>query len=369
MAVMGKQQQAPQAESGSPLTRSQQITISIAILITVLSGILHQTSLTVLTFISTAAALAVLATLVGTGTEQIGSRLGPGATGVLQSALGNLPEMFFGIFALRQGPDYVPVVQAALIGSVLGNSLLVLGLAFAVGGLRHGTQRFHAETPRNIALLTVLAVAAIMIPTLAAQLHTKASLHEDELSIVCAVVLLIVFFCGIPFSLQGGPTRIAREEEEERHWPMGLAIAVLLGASVAAAFVADWFVAALAPATAALHITPAFAGLVIVALAGNAVENVVGVQLMARNKPDYAISVILNSSLQVALALIPALVLLSFVIGGAHLTLVLPPLLLGGLFLSTLLGALVVYDGESTWLEGFALIGLYAIIAASFWWG
>jgi Ca2+:H+ antiporter len=144
---------------------------------------------------------------------------------------------------------------------------------------------------------------------------------------------------------------------------------VLLGASFSAAFVSDWFVSALTPATTALHITPGFAGLVIVALAGNAVENVVGVQLMIHNKPDYAISVILNSSLQVALALIPVLVLLSFLIGGAHLTLVLPPLLLGALFLSTLLGALVVNDGESTWLEGFALIGLYIIIAAGFWWG
>jgi Ca2+:H+ antiporter len=369
MGVKGEQH-APPAGSGSALTRGQQTTIAIAGLTTLLSAILHQTSLTVLTFIATAVALAVLATLVGAGTEQIGSRLGPGATGVLQSALGNLPELFFGIFALRQGPDLVPVVQAALIGSVLGNSLLVLGLAIAFGGLRHGTQRFNAETPRNIATLTLLAVAAITVPTLANQLHTSASLHEDALSIACAVVLLIVFFSGIPFSLQGGPTRIAIEGEEViQRWSIGLAIAVLLGASVAAAFVSSWFVDALTPATQALHIAPGFAGLVIVALAGNAVENVVGVQLMARNRPDYAISVILNSSLQVALALIPALVLLSFVVGGAHLTLVLPPLLLGALFLSTLLGALVVYDGESTWLEGFALMGLYAIVAAGFWWG
>lgn len=344
--------------------------IGIAVVATVLSAILHQTSLTVPTFICTAAALAVLATLVGAGTEQIGSRLGPGATGVLQSALGNLPELFIGIFALRQGPELVPVVQAALIGSVLGNSLLVLGLAFVFGGLRHGTQRFATETPRSIATLTLLAVSALAVPTLASQLHTKASLHEDALSIACAVILLIVFFAGIPFSLRGGPTSIAHEAEEEGHvWPIGLAIGVLLGASVAAALVSDWFVGALTPATAALHISPGFAGLVIVALAGNAVENVVGVQLMARNKPDFAISVILNSSLQVALALIPAMVLLSFVIGGAHLTLVLQPLLLGSLFLASLLGALVVYDGESTWLEGLALIGLYAIIAAGFWWG
>jgi Ca2+:H+ antiporter len=341
--------------------------IGAAVAATLLSAVLQATSLTVLTFVVTAATLALLATLVGTGTEEIGSRLGPGATGVLQSALGNLPELFIGIFALRAG--LVNVIQAALIGSVLGNSLLVLGLAFVIGGLRHGTQQFNPETPRSIATLTLLAVAAIAIPTLASQLHTNASNHEEALSVICAIVLLVVFVCGIPFSLRGGPTGV-QSEAIEAVWPIWLAVGVLLGASGGAALVSDWFVSALTPATHALHLSSDFTGLVIVALAGNAVENVVGVQLMAKNRPDYAISVVLNSSLQVALALIPVLVLASFVIGApTHLTLVLPPLLLGSMFLAALLGALVVYDGESTWLEGVALIGLYVIIAGGFWWG
>jgi Ca2+:H+ antiporter len=284
--------------------------------------------------------------------------------------------LFIGIFLLRQGADKVPVLQAALVGSILGNSLLVLGLAFLLGGLRHGTQKFAADPPRMIATLTLLAVSALAIPTLAAQLHTSAAQHEDALSVICAVVLLVVFIANIPFSLQGGPssvpspeTPLAPEDSDETGWPMPLAVIVLVCASVAAAFVSDWFVTSLTPATHTLGISEGFTGLVIVAIAGNAVENVVGVQLMARNRPDYAISVILNSSLQVALGLIPALVLLSFVLGGAHLILVFSPLLLGSLVLATLLIGLVVYDGESTWLEGVALIGLYAIIAASFWWG
>src|SRR5207253_4754253 len=127
---------------------------------------------------------------------------------------------------------------------------------------------------------------------------------------------------------------------------------ILAVAGVGAAFVSDWFVAALSPAMSTLHLSQAFTGLVVVALAGNAVENVVGVQLAAANKPDYAVSVIMNSSLQVAIGLGPVLVLLSFVIGGTHLTLVLPPLLLAALGLTAGLGALIVYDGESTWLEG-----------------
>jgi Ca2+:H+ antiporter len=322
----------------------------------------------VLTFVVSGVALALLAALVGIGTEQMGSRLGPGATGVLQSSLGNLPELFVGYFALRNG--LITVIQAALVGSILGNSLLVLGLAFFVGGLRHGTQRFASEVPRMIATLTLLSVAALALPTLVFFLHTPAAGHEDAFSIGCAVILLIVYIASIPVSLQGGPTTIPEETEEPmRQWPIWLALVILLTAGVGAAFVSDWFVAALTPAIGILHISQIFTGLVVVALAGNAVEHAVGIQLAAKNKADYAISVILNSSLQVALGLIPVLVLLSFFVGGTHLTLVLPPLLVVALGLTALLSTVITYDGESTWLEGVTLIGLYAIIAVSFWWG
>ena len=146
-------------------------------------------------------------------------------------------------------------------------------------------------------------------------------------------------------------------------------ISVLAIGGISAAFVSDWFVEALEPAIEALHISQAFAGLVVVAIAGNAVENVVGIQLALKNKMDYAISVIMNSSLQVALALTPILVLLSYFFTPVALTLVLPPLLVVGLALAAILSALIVYDGESNWLEGVALIGLYVMIAISFWWG
>ncbi|HEX5505109.1 MAG TPA: calcium/proton exchanger [Thermomicrobiales bacterium] len=323
----------------------------------------------VLTFVVAGVALATLAALVGQATEQVGNRLGPGATGVLQSGLGNLPELFVSIFALRAG--LVEVVQSALIGSILGNSLLVLGLAFLLGGLRHGPQRFDSRAPRAIANLTLLAVAALAMPTLARGLHTPAAGHAEALSIACAVVLLVIFLASIPVSLQGGPEAVSTSsgEASEGLWPLWLAALILAIAGVGAAFVSDWFVAAIQPAITTLHLSQAFTGLVIVAIAGNAVENVVGVQLAARNKPDYAVSVILNSSLQVALGLTPVLVLLSLVIGGAHLTLVLPGLLVAALGLTAILSAIIVYDGESTWLEGATLIGLYGIIAASFWWG
>src|SRR5205085_8556513 len=176
--------------------------------VTILGGIvtaLHANA--VLIFVVTGVALALLAALVGEATDQLGARLGPGATGVLQSALGNLPELFFGIFALRAG--LISVVQAALVGSILGNSLFVLGLAFFVGGLRHGTQRFASEVPRTIATLTLLTVAALAVPTLVHGLHTPAAGYAGGLSIACAVILLVVFIARIPVSLRGGVPTLA----------------------------------------------------------------------------------------------------------------------------------------------------------------
>ncbi|HVB59927.1 MAG TPA: hypothetical protein VNE61_01925 [Ktedonobacteraceae bacterium] len=358
--------------TGIFLSRREWMSIALTCLITVLAGILTGLQVNaVFIFVVSGAALALLAGMVGQATEQIGSRLGAGATGVLQSALGNLPELFVGIFALRAG--LIGVVQAALVGSILGNSLFVLGLAFFVGGLRHGTQRFGSDAPRMITILTLLAVAALAVPTLVQNLHTPAAGHEEGLSIACAIILLVVFIASIPISLQGKAPGVSGELKEpaaQAHtWPVWLAISVLVGAGIGSAFVSDWFIAALTPAITILHISPAFTGLVIVALAGNAVENVVGVQFAARNQSNYAMSVILNSSLQVALGLIPVLVLLSFVIGGAHLTLVLPPLLVAALGLTAVLSTVIIYDGESTWIEGLVLMGLYGIIAVSFWWG
>lgn len=326
----------------------------------------------VVTFGATAVALAVLATLVGEGTDQLGARLSPAATGILQSALGNLPELFIAIFSLRAG--LVVVVQSALIGSILANSLLVLGIAFLVGGLRHGTQKFESANVRAIAMLLLLSVAALVIPTLATAPGAPDAGHASELSIIVSIVLLVVFAASVPYAVRNGNTGAtargaAEVETGQQPWPLVLALGVLAVAALTSAFVADWFVEALRPTMATLGMSEAFAGLVVVAIAGNAVENVVGVTAAARDQAELAVSLILNSSLQVALALTPALVLLSMIIGGAPLTLVISPLLAGAVAFSALLTVVIVFDGESNWLEGLALIGLYVITAASVWWG
>src|SRR5439155_11867366 len=172
------------------------------------------------------------------------------------------------------------------------------------------------------------------------------------------------FLLTLPGLLAGGEAATP----ESSRWMLGTTILVLGGSGAGAAFVSDWFVTALKPATESLGMSEAFAGLVVVAIAGNAVENVVGVQLAARNRPDFAISVIVNSALQVALLLTPVLVFGSLFM-ATTLTLVFPTLLALSLLVAAAITSLVVYDGESTWEEGAILVGLYVVIAASFWWG
>ena len=322
-------------------------------------------------FVLSGIALALLASLVGRSVEALGNRLGAGATGVVQSALGNLPELFVVLFALKS--KLYAVATATIVGSVLANVLLVLGLAFVVGGARNGVQRFEPAGARRVSLMLLLSVAALVIPALTALLHSPASGHERALSIAVSILLLVLFIASLPDSIRkteaDAGTGISHEgHEEEAGWPLWLALTMLAVTGVAAAFVSDWFVAGLTPAISALHISEAFAGLVIVAIAGNAVENVVGIQLAYRNQPDHALQVILQSPVQIVMMVAPVLVLLSPVV-GASFTLVLPPLLLAVLLVAVMVAVVAVQDGDSTWLEGGAMLALYAMVATAFWWG
>jgi Ca2+:H+ antiporter len=387
------------------LSRSDVIVLAGSVVAVAAAGVTRYAGApAVLAFVVAGVAVALLASVVGRSVEQLGDRFGAGATGVLQSALGNLPELFIGFFALQAG--LVAVVQAAIIGSILSNILLVLGLSFVVGGLRNGVQRFSSDRARTSTVLMVLATAALVLPSLADYVHAPAAPHEKTLSLAVSVILLGVFVLSLPSALRRSPseaaagpapngaavpsgrdhrrgepagtdplaasapaaTATAERGHEAPRWPLWLAIALLVLASIAAALVSDWFVHALEPAIDALGISQAFAGLVIVAIAGNAIENVVGIQLAYRNQADFAMSVIIQSPLQIALVLAPALVLLSL-LTATTLTLVFAPMLVVAVAVTVIAVAFVVFDGESTWLEGTILIALYAIIATAFWWG
>ncbi|MFB9838501.1 calcium/proton exchanger [Actinoallomurus acaciae] len=368
------------------LNRSDWGLLGGAVLASAAAGVAHFAKLggDIAPFIVAAVALALLASLVSRSVEALGNWLGSGATGVVQSALGNLPELFVVLFALKK--KLYEVATATIVGSILANVLLVLGMAFLFGGIKHGRQKFGGDAARTLSMLLALSVAALLVPSLTAALGshaTRAALHERDLSIVVSVLLLCLFVASLPSSIKrqknaeetepssatAPPDGASPDAEEKQHsWPLGLALAMLAITGVGAAFVSDWFVAALEPAISSLGISQAFAGLVIVAIAGNAVENVVGIQFALKNKADYALSVILQSPLQVALVVAPALVLLSPIV-GASFTLVLSPLLIAILIMAVVITVLVVLDGESNWLEGATLIVLYGIIATAFWWG
>jgi Ca2+:H+ antiporter len=335
--------------------------VAAIVLLSALTGIGHYSGWAVLPeFILATIALAGLAWIVSFATEQVGERLGPAATGLLQSTLGNLPELFVVIFALRAGE--LAVAQSAIVGSLLANALLVLGVVLIVGSLRSpdSVMRFNPKLTRDTSTLLMVCVFIIVLLGLSLSSGDPASHHVKVISAVGAALLLIVYLAWVvPY------VRRDQAAGAETHTPrvsMGISLVLLAIAGGGAAFVSDWFVAALAPAIHQLHISQAFAGLVIVAIAGNAVENVVGIVFAAKQKTDLAISVVVNSVAQIAAFLFPVLVLISLTM-HTSLTFSLRPIYIGALGLSAIVVWQVTDDGEGHPYEGLALVATYLILA------
>ena len=315
-------------------------------------------------------ALAGLAWVVSFATEQLGERFGPAFTGMLQSTLGNLPELFVVIFALQKGE--LVVAQTAIVGSILANALLVLGLVIVVGARRapDGVMRFSKRLPRDTATLLQVTVFIIVLLGLSLGSHDPASHHVKAISVVGAICLLVVYLSWVVPYLRAdvvpgmsGESDAGAGAAPHPRLPLAVTLALLLSAGTASAFVSDWFVNGLKPAIVQLHISQAFAGLVIVAIAGNAVENAAGLVLSWKGRSDLAISVVKNSVAQIAAFLFPLLVLISFAL-STTLTFSLAPVYIGALVLTALALAQVTGDGEAAAFEGWALVALYVILGA-----
>src|SRR4051795_1128497 len=246
--------------------RQRFILVAIAVL-TVVTGYMHYADVSpTATFIVAAAALAGLAWVVAFATEQVGQRFGPAVTGFLQSTLGNLPEFFIVIFALSAGETVV--AKTSLIGSLFANALLVLGLVLIVGARQGGgMMRFNTRLPRDTTTLLLLAVFTIVIIGQAVQSDVKAAEHVEAISIVGAVALLIVYTLWLMSYLRSDVPAESAHERLETHTPLVVTLVLLTLAGTGAAFVSDWFIAALDPAVHALGISKEFAGLVLVAIA------------------------------------------------------------------------------------------------------
>ncbi|MFL5931110.1 MAG: sodium:proton exchanger [Gaiellaceae bacterium] len=339
-----------------------------ALLATLAAGVLHFADAEpVVTFLVAALALAGLAWVISIATEAVGERFGPAITGVLQSTLGNLPELFIVLFALSAGE--VVVAKTSIVGSLLANALLVLGLAIVAGAQTSGdgVMRFHRRLPNDTATLLILAVFIIVLLGLSDTVGDRASEHQVAISAIGAVCLLAVYGAWLWGYLRSDrPVEPAMEARPHGTLGFAPAIVLLAVAGVSAALVSDWFVDALDPAVDALGISKAFTGLVIVAIAGNAVENVVGITLAAKGQSDLAISVVKNSVAQIAVFVFPALVLLSLFLEH-RLTFVLGPVYIGALLLTALAMWQITGDGEAVAFEGWALVALYVILAVLTW--
>ncbi len=367
------------------LTARERLFLALVAVLTALAGAANYGSwAAVPRFALATLALAGLAWIVAFATSALGERFGPGVTGMLQSTLGNLPELFVVIFALKEGE--LVVAQTAIVGSILANALLVLGLVIVVGSRRapDGLMRFSKRLPRDTATLLLLAVFIIVLLGLSLASHDPASHHVEGISIVGAICLLIVYLTWVvpylrsdtvpgegdaPSAGAGRSSSAASGASGEADAPssaprlsLALTLTLLLAGGVASAFVSEWFIAGLEPAITQLHLSQAFAGLVIVAIAGNAVENAAGLNLAYKRRSDLAISVVKNSVAQIAAFLFPLLVLVSLVL-PTTLTFALAPVYIGALALAALALWQVTGDGEAAEFEGWALVALYVILA------
>jgi Ca2+:H+ antiporter len=336
--------------------------------LTVAAGILHFANVEpVAVFVISGAALGGLAWTISIATESVGERFGPAVTGVLQSTLGNLPELFVVLFALSAGE--LVVARTSILGSLFANGLLVLGLTIIAGSRAapDGVMRFRTRLPQDTATLLLLTIAIIVLLGLSNQVGDRASRHEVTISAIGAVVLLAVYAIWLLGYLRSDePVDEAHREQMRSTLPFTIGIVVLALSGVAAALVSDWFVNALDPAVQALGISKAFTGLVIVAIAGNAVENVVGVTLAAKGRSDLAVSVVKNSVAQIAAFLFPALVLCSLAF-ETRLTFVIGPVFIGALVVTALAMWQITGDGEAILFEGAALVAMYLVLATLMW--
>jgi len=327
-----------------------------------------------------AAALGVIPTaaVMGEATEHLAARSGPGIGGLLNVTFGNAPELIIALFALKEGLQ--EVVKASIVGSIIGNILLVLGAAMLVGGLKRDKQTFSATAANAQSAMLLLALAALVLPALFQLVHggglpgvgdEQIDFGSDleKLSFGVAIILMLSYAAGLVFSLKTHRAVFNPYEADEEHeggWSVGKSLGLLALAAVLVGVMSEVLVGSISEASSEIGLSEFFVGVFVVAIVGNAAEHWVAVLVAAKDKMDLAVNIAIGSSAQIALFVAPLLVLLSFVIGPGPMALVFNGYELGGLLFAVLIANFLTQEGESNWFEGVQLLALYAVLGLVF---
>lgn len=334
-------------------------------------------------FIFSALAMIPMAGFIGEATETLAAFTGPRIGGLLNATMGNAAELIITIVAIREG--LLELVKASITGSILGNVLLVLGMSMLLGGFRNGIQRFNRRQAGNNAILLVLAVVALIIPSVfSGSIGPAGSLEVEALSLGVAIIMIIVYVLGVVYSLriQSGPLTARPSVEVSQKtdhaavtqvqvagwhpaWSLRKALFILGISTAGVVYLSELLIGSVEPVVTSLGISEFFVGIILIPIIGNVAEHLVAVKVAIRDEMELSVEIAIASSLQIALFVAPVLVFISLLMGNP-LLLIFNEFELLALIAAVLIAALVSMDGESNWLEGAALLAVYLILALAF---
>jgi len=329
-------------------------------------------------FATSALGIVPTAALMGRATEELAARSGPGIGGLLNVTFGNAPELIIALFALGKGLQ--EVVKASIVGSIIGNMLLVLGAAMLAGGIGRQKQHFSRTSASIQTTMLMLAGGALIMPAIFELVEGKGLPQPgaeatnyggtvEHLSLAVAIVLIVTYVIGLFFSLKTHRDLFNPEYEEEDTWGWSTrtSVTALAIAGVLVGVMSEVLVGSITEASHSIGLSEFFIGVIVVAIVGNAAEHWVAVLVAMKDKMDLAVNIAVGSSAQIALFVAPVLVLTSFFIGPYPLALVFNGFELGAILLAILVGNHVTSDGESTWFEGVQLLALYFVFGLAFY--
>jgi Ca2+:H+ antiporter len=323
------------------------------------------------TFVLACLGIVPLAGLMGTATEELAKYRGPGVGGLLNATFGNATELIIGIVAVQQ--NELQIVKASLIGSVIGNVLLVMGLSTLLGGIKYKIQTFSADAAQSHASMMSMAVISLLVPALFVRAvpglrETAANSKVEALSLGVATVLILLYVGSLVFSLYTHETLFRSQEEcaEQPEWKQSSALATLAVATVLIAIESELLVGSIGATVQQWGLSKLFVGIIIVPIVGNAAEHSTAVMMALRNKMDISMNIAVSSSTQVAMFVAPVLIFISLLVGHP-MTILFSNFELIALTAAVGIAVLISMDGKSHWLEGAQLLAVYIIVALAFY--